>query len=227
MIFNLITKAKELFYKNGKNVETALDELNESLANLRNIRVSDVLDANSNPFPPNAFLDSALSLGYAHGSLIGLNIGKYIPILTMRWYETSEVIRTVQIAFDGITTHTRYSVSATEWGAWKSGATNSDLNNALAVPDYSNAVSPTTSNITSGSWSYTAPSNGNLHLDFSIVAKGASAASINGITVFYEQSESVAYRAVRIIPMRKGDTFTISDCSKCNIVSNTKFVPFT
>lgn len=101
--------------------------LNSDLANLRNIRVSDVLDANSNPFPPNAFLDSALSLGYAHGSLMGLNIGNYIPILTMRWYETSEVVRTVQIAFDGITTHTRRSVSATEWGAWKSGATNSDF----------------------------------------------------------------------------------------------------
>lgn len=101
--------------------------LNSDLANLRNIRVSDVLDKNSNPFPPNAFLDSALSLGYAHGSLMGLNVGSYIPILTMRWYETSEVVRTVQIAFDGITTHTRYSVSATEWGAWKSGATNSDF----------------------------------------------------------------------------------------------------
>lgn len=108
-------------------IESDIAALNESLVNLRNIRVSDVLDANSNPFPPNAFLDSALSLGYAHGSLMGLNIGNYIPILTMRWYETSEVIRTVQIAFDGITTHTRYSVSATEWGAWKSGATNSDL----------------------------------------------------------------------------------------------------
>ena len=32
MIFNLITKAKDLFYKNGKNVEEALDEVNNNIS---------------------------------------------------------------------------------------------------------------------------------------------------------------------------------------------------
>ncbi len=37
MILNLITKAKELLYKNGKTVEAALDDLNESLDNVHTI----------------------------------------------------------------------------------------------------------------------------------------------------------------------------------------------
>jgi len=34
MILNLIAKAKEIFYKDGKTVETALNEVNASLKNV-------------------------------------------------------------------------------------------------------------------------------------------------------------------------------------------------
>ena len=42
MIFNLITKAKELLYKNGKNVEEALDEVNEKLNTVEEISITKV-----------------------------------------------------------------------------------------------------------------------------------------------------------------------------------------
>ena len=109
-------------------------------SNLPYLKVSPVADSNGNQLPPSSFRDSALSIGYSHGSYFGLEVTAYIPIITMRWYDSSENIRTIQHALSGITTYTRYSVSSTEWSNWTSGATqsqidsiNSSLNNKIKV----------------------------------------------------------------------------------------------
>lgn len=104
------------------------------------VKISTVVDSNGNQLPPSSFRDSALSIGYSHGSYFGLEVTAYIPIITMRWYDSSENIRTIQYALSGITTYTRYSVSPTEWSNWTSGATksqidsiNSSLSNKIKV----------------------------------------------------------------------------------------------
>ena len=96
-------------------------------SNLPYLKVSPVADSNGNQLPPSSFRDSALSIGYTHGSIFGLDVAAYIPIITMRWYDSSENIRTIQYALSGITTYTRYSVSPTEWSNWTSGATQSQI----------------------------------------------------------------------------------------------------
>ena len=129
--------AENIKYDDNKNVKEAIAEVN---SNLPYVRMSPVADSNGNPLPPSSFRDSALSIGYDHGSFFGLGVAAYIPIITMRWYDSSENIRTIQYALSGITTYIRYSVSQTEWSNWTSGATqsqidsiNSSLNNKIKL----------------------------------------------------------------------------------------------
>lgn len=136
--------AENIKYDDTKNVKEAINEVKSEIAdvnsNLPYLKVSSVADSNGNPLPPSSFRDSTLSIGYTHGSFFGLDVTAYIPIITMRWYDSSENIRTIQHALSGITTYTRYSVSSTEWSNWTSGATqsqidsiNSSLNNKIKV----------------------------------------------------------------------------------------------
>ena len=123
--------AENIKYDDTKNVKEAINEVKSAIAdvnsNLPYLKVSPVTDSNGNQLPPSSFHDSALSIGYSHDSYFGLGVGAYIPIITMRWYDSSENIRTIQHALSGITTYTRYSVSPTEWSNWTMGATQSQI----------------------------------------------------------------------------------------------------
>ena len=123
--------AENIKYDDTKNVKEAINEVKSEIAdvnsNLQYVRLSPVADSNGNQLPPSSFRDSTLSIGYTHGSYFGLGVAAYIPIITMRWYDSSENIRTVQYALSGINTYTRYSVSQTEWSNWTSGATQSQI----------------------------------------------------------------------------------------------------
>ena len=113
------------------NTGDALIEVKSEIAdvnsNLPYLKMSPLVDSNGNQLSPNSFHDSALSIGYSHGTISGLDVTAYIPIITMRWYDSSENIRTIQYALSGITTYIRYSVSSTEWSNWTSGATQSQI----------------------------------------------------------------------------------------------------
>lgn len=82
------------------------------------LKMTGVLNNDGSQVPPNAYKDNAMAIGYAYGISIGLNVSAYIPIITSSWYETSDVIRTTQLAITGTGIAIRYSVSEGIWSEW-------------------------------------------------------------------------------------------------------------
>lgn len=119
MIFNLITKAKELFYKNGKTVEGALDELNESLTALDSEAVLggiDVFTINKN---------TKIYAGNATNLPEGVNPNGHLEVSY-----AGEGFKFLRFIPDGHGTRVFTNLCwGGTWQGWEELATNSDLAN--------------------------------------------------------------------------------------------------
>jgi len=118
MIFNLITKAKELFYKNGKTVEAALDELNESLDATNDKLINFGWIPNLDSQSEIAFMSIALYSGQA------TNAPSNKAGVVMAYKADG---MTIQNAFSWADNVMYVRNHTSEWSGWTKYVTNSDL----------------------------------------------------------------------------------------------------
>lgn len=104
MILNLITKAKELLYKNGKNVEEALDEVNSNLE-LKTVTITkatndyaEIYDNNTYCYVKNGicYLQLAVTIKQTYGGWAKIGTIPYKPVDTEVLFNVGSAYRTKQ-----------------------------------------------------------------------------------------------------------------------------------
>lgn len=95
--------------------------------------------------------------------------------------------------------------------------------------DYANAISPISTNQTT-QWTYTAPSDGVLMVNFNASARAYTSSSINGegyahITPTFVSGQVMVSEYQ--VMLSRGDVFVLAGLSaNCFAMTNTKFVPY-